>query len=118
MVYDGVPLLGTGACGAAVAPAIGGCRKGTALAPEREPGGRRGYLRTWNAICATRGCFVYLTQSEGLGSGALLAMSAGVPVIASNVGGLPEIVEHRRDRTAGGKFGGSDRGGDPRIARR
>jgi glycosyltransferase involved in cell wall biosynthesis len=38
--------------------------------------------------------FLYITQSEGLGSGALLAMSAGVPVIASNVGGLPEVVEH------------------------
>ncbi|MEO7650611.1 MAG: glycosyltransferase, partial [Bryobacteraceae bacterium] len=36
--------------------------------------------------------FVYITQVEGLGSGVLLAMSAGVPVIASNTGGLPEIV--------------------------
>lgn len=38
--------------------------------------------------------FLYITQSEGLGSAALLAMSAGVPVVASNVGGLPEIVRH------------------------
>jgi hypothetical protein len=38
---------------------------------------------------------VYLTASEGLGSGALLAMSAGVPVIASRVGGLPEVVRNR-----------------------
>jgi len=37
---------------------------------------------------------VYVTHSEGLGSGVLLAMSAGVPVIASNVGGLPEIIRH------------------------
>jgi glycosyltransferase involved in cell wall biosynthesis len=37
---------------------------------------------------------VYVTNSEGLGSGALLAMSAGVPVIASNVGGLPEVIRH------------------------
>jgi glycosyltransferase involved in cell wall biosynthesis len=29
---------------------------------------------------------------EGLGSAVLLAMAHGVPVIASNVGGLPEIV--------------------------
>ena len=36
--------------------------------------------------------FVYITHSEGLGSAALLAMAAGVPVVASNVGGLPEIV--------------------------
>jgi hypothetical protein len=37
--------------------------------------------------------FVYITDSEGLGSAALLAMAAGVPVLASKVGGLPEIVE-------------------------
>jgi glycosyltransferase involved in cell wall biosynthesis len=37
--------------------------------------------------------FVYITESEGLGSAALLAMAAGVPVLASRVGGLPEIVQ-------------------------
>ncbi len=37
--------------------------------------------------------FVYITRSEGLGSAALLAMSMGIPVIASRVGGLPEVVE-------------------------
>jgi len=42
------------------------------------------------------GLFVYLTHSEGLGSAVLLAMAAGVPVIASNVGGLPEIIEPER----------------------
>jgi Glycosyl transferases group 1/Glycosyltransferase Family 4 len=36
--------------------------------------------------------FVYITQSEGLGSAALLAMNMGVPVIASRVGGLTEVV--------------------------
>ncbi|MGH9611722.1 MAG: glycosyltransferase family 4 protein [Bryobacteraceae bacterium] len=36
--------------------------------------------------------FVYLSESEGLGSAALLAMAHGVPVIASRVGGLPEAV--------------------------
>ncbi len=35
--------------------------------------------------------FVYITRSEGLGSAALLAMSMGVPVIASCVGGLTEV---------------------------
>ncbi|HUS07318.1 MAG TPA: glycosyltransferase family 4 protein [Bryobacteraceae bacterium] len=38
--------------------------------------------------------FVYITHSEGLGSAALMAMAAGVPVVASRVGGLPEIVKH------------------------
>ena len=37
--------------------------------------------------------FVYITDLEGLGSAALLAMSAGAPVLASRVGGLPEIVQ-------------------------
>ena len=32
---------------------------------------------------------LYLTRSEGLGSGILLAMALGVTVIASNVGGIP-----------------------------
>lgn len=36
--------------------------------------------------------FVYLSESEGLGSAALLAMAYGVPVIASRRGGLPEAV--------------------------
>jgi glycosyltransferase involved in cell wall biosynthesis len=38
--------------------------------------------------------FVYLSRQEGLGSAVLLAQSCGVPVIASRVGGLPELVEH------------------------
>lgn len=36
---------------------------------------------------------VYITRSEGLGSAALLAMSMGIPVIASRVGGLSEVFE-------------------------
>jgi glycosyltransferase involved in cell wall biosynthesis len=40
--------------------------------------------------------FVYRSEMEGLGSAALAAMAAGVPVVASNVGGLPEAVEHER----------------------
>lgn len=35
---------------------------------------------------------LYASEMEGLGSAALLAMAWGVPVIASRVGGLPEIV--------------------------
>jgi glycosyltransferase involved in cell wall biosynthesis len=37
--------------------------------------------------------FVYVSQLEGLGSAALLAMGMGVPVIASRVGGLAEVFE-------------------------
>ncbi len=38
--------------------------------------------------------FIYISRSEGLGSAALLAMQMGVPVIASEVGGLIEVVKH------------------------
>lgn len=37
--------------------------------------------------------FLYITRSEGLGSAALLALSMGVPLIASRVGGLTEVFE-------------------------
>ncbi len=36
---------------------------------------------------------VYLSEEEGLGSAILLAMSSGIPVVASRVGGIPEAVE-------------------------
>ncbi len=45
---------------------------------------------------STASIFVYASEMEGLGSAALAAMAAGVPVVASRVGGLPEIVEHER----------------------
>lgn len=38
--------------------------------------------------------FIYLSKEEGLGSAVLLAQAAGVPVVASGVGGLREIVRH------------------------
>ncbi len=41
----------------------------------------------------TARALVYLSESEGLGSAALLAMAHGVPVIASRTGGLIEVVE-------------------------
>ncbi len=37
---------------------------------------------------------VYLSENEGLGSAILLAMARKTPVIASNIGGIPELIEH------------------------
>ena len=37
--------------------------------------------------------FVYISRSEGFGSAALLAMSMGVPVIASRIDGMVEVIE-------------------------
>ncbi|SRR5579871_400324 len=56
-------------------------RRGIIIDPARLPGD----LEKIDAL-------VYLSNSEGLGSGILLAMARGLPVIASNVGGIPEIV--------------------------
>lgn len=85
VVYDGVPLLDV-----AQGSRIIALRK-DGVAPELElPVAERLEEDIKHAAL-----LVYLTASEGLGSGALLAMSAGVPVIASRVGGLPEIVRHR-----------------------
>ncbi len=43
---------------------------------------------------STASIFVYASEMEGLGSAVLAAMAAAVPVVASRVGGIPEIVQH------------------------
>jgi len=96
VVYDGVPLLEPSAGTQLMAPASDDPKKGSAMA--REAALQAGeHLRFSNDLIRDlhkAAILLYITESEGLGSGALLAMSAGVPVIASNVGGLPEVVEH------------------------
>lgn len=52
------------------------------------------FTRSLESALPTASAFLYVTESEGLGSAALLAMAHGVPVIASRAGGLPEIVRH------------------------
>jgi glycosyltransferase involved in cell wall biosynthesis len=97
VVYDGVPLLEPARGSSVVAPAnASDPRKGAPLAVEaaRLAGVELKLSTDLERDLRDAAVLVYITHSEGLGSGALLAMSAGVPVVASNVGGLPEIIRH------------------------
>jgi hypothetical protein len=69
-------------------------RKGTNLAREAAQlaGLTLALTRNLETDMPDASAFLYLTHSEGLGSAILMAMAHGVPVIASRVGGIPEIV--------------------------
>jgi L-malate glycosyltransferase len=100
VIYDGVPILDQARGSEVLAPSnLADPRKGGALALEAASLAGVPLRLTVNLEhdLPRAGIFVYITYAEGLGSGALLAMSAGVPVIASNVGGLREIIRHRID---------------------
>jgi glycosyltransferase involved in cell wall biosynthesis len=62
------------------------------------------FSRNLEADLAEAALLVYITHQEGLGSAALLAMAAGVPVLASRVGGLLEVIEDGQS----GVFTGND----------
>ena len=102
VVYDGVeigpmpePRAGRRLV---VAPATSDPAKGSALAAAA--GGEAGvevrFSGDLQKDLAEAAVLLYLSYSEGLGSAILLAMARGVPVIASAVGGIPEVVEHGR----------------------
>lgn len=97
VIYDGVPAPRSPATGdAVVIPASNDPRKGSALAVEacRAAGVEPLLSHDLESDLMRASVLVYLTESEGLGSAALLAMAAGVPVVASRTGGLTEVVEH------------------------
>lgn len=100
VVYDGVPLLEQRG-GAAVLAVNNAAdpEKGAPLAAEaaRLAGVSLQFTNDLERDLAGAAAFLYISHSEGLGSAVLLAMSAGVPVIASRVGGLPEIICHREN---------------------
>jgi glycosyltransferase involved in cell wall biosynthesis len=99
--YDGVPPIpfprAAGDPLRVLAPAnLDDRQKGAALALEaaRLAGVQLEFSTDLERDLGATAMFVYITHSEGLGSDVLLAMSAGVPVVASRTGGLPEIVRH------------------------
>lgn len=52
-----------------------------------------GYLENLSEFFAGLDLFIMPSRAEGLGSSALLAMAQGLAVVASRVGGLPEVIE-------------------------
>lgn len=100
VVYDGVPLLEPSRGTMLLALAnTADPQKGALLAEEaaRQAGVPLCWTNDLERDLPSAALFLYLTHSEGLGSAALLAMSAGVPVVASRVGGLPEIIRDREN---------------------
>ena len=95
VVYDGVrPLPPSTRTGPLIAPASNDPMKGSDLI--RQSGLQVEFATDLPEALKTARGLLYITREEGLGSAALLAMSAGVPVVASRIGGLPEIVQHER----------------------
>jgi glycosyltransferase involved in cell wall biosynthesis len=97
VVYDGVPVPLQAARGdRIVAASTEDPRKGSALVREaaRMAGVNVDLSGDLPADLPQARLFLYLSHQEGLGSAALLASAYGVPVIASDVGGLREVVEH------------------------
>lgn len=97
VVFDGVPIDPATPLGdRLIAPLWNDDRKESELA--RRAAERAGVALHFSSDLkkdlVTARALVYLSEMEGLGSAALLSMGTGVPVIASRVGGLPEIVHH------------------------
>lgn len=93
VIYDGVRALPQSTrTGPLIAPATEDPMKGSDLV--RRSGIPISFSSNLIEDLKTARGLVYITRQEGLGSAALLAMSAGVPVLASRIGGLPEIVHH------------------------
>lgn len=96
VVYDGVPAGEAGAGGSRVV-ALESADPGKGRELIRAAAAAGGFAVHFSSrldedLRRDAALFLYISEEEGLGSAALLAMAAGVPVVASRVGGLPEAV--------------------------
>ncbi len=97
VVYDGVPIPPEPAHGDAVlALDTSDSEKGTALAVQsaKLAGVELRLSSNLEADLPHARALLYLTKSEGLGSAILLGMAYGLTVIASRVGGIPELIDN------------------------
>ncbi len=94
VIYDGVKDFSwhSDHTGGAISPASDDPQKGQDLLTASEV--KVNFSTNLEQDLQTANCFLYISRQEGLGSAILLAMATGVPVIASRVGGIPELVEH------------------------
>lgn len=88
VIYDGVPLLPRVPQGNTTVLAAG---KLTALARESWPAAR--IMHNLESDLEAAAVMLYLSESEGLGSALLLAMARGVPVVASDLPAIREVID-------------------------
>jgi len=95
VIYDGVPILERNPA----AESVLAIQKGASLAEEAGALARIPIklVSDLERELPDAALFVYVSHSEGLGSGVLLAMSAGIPVVASRTGGLSEVIIDRQN---------------------
>ncbi len=55
-----------------------------------------GFMNHIPGVLGQLDCFLLTSQTEGMGTSLLDAFAAGVPVVATNAGGIPEIVIHQK----------------------
>ena len=96
VIYDAAPEMPRATGTRIIAPATSDPRKGSALAAEaaRLAGVDLHFSTDLVTDLPSARLLVYISEEEGLGSAALLAQAAGVPVLASRVGGLQEAIDH------------------------
>ena len=90
VIYDGVPVPDEPSQGEAILV----YEKGVTIADgaARRAGVSVRHVTQLGQELDRARALVYLSESEGLASGILLGMAHGLAIIASNVGGIPEIV--------------------------